>query len=953
MPTDATPPRFGDAAYRLLVESVTDYAIFFLDPEGVVRTWNPGAQRIKGFLPVEIIGRHFSAFYRPEDAKSGLCERELEIARSEGRFEDIGWRVRKDGSLFWAHVVITAVRDESGALIGYGKVTKDLTDRAYRAFVEATNAMVWSTDATGQPISDSPGWRAFTGQTEQEWFNRRAWDPVHPDDLPELRRAWPRARAQKTKFEAEFRLRRADGEYVWMAARAVPFFQPDGSVREWFGVTFDISQRKQAELERERALSSLKTTLESIGDAVIAADTDGRITFMNPVAETLTGWSAKDARGVVLSEVFNIVNEDTRRPVESPVDKVLREGTIVGLANHTVLVRPDGTDLPIDDSAAPIRDRSGKLFGVVLVFRDVSREKLAQVRRDFLARAGDALIRALDYRESLTTVAQLAVPRLADWTAVSILEPGGVVPQQLAFAHVDPSKVAYAKELARKYPPDPNATSGVANVIRTGRSEIYSDIPRELLERAAVDEEHMRMLEQLQLRSAMMVPLRGRERVFGALTFVYAESGRKYGADDLVVAEELARRAAIVIERRKLEDERRELLERERDARTQAEQANRAKDEFLATVSHELRNPLNVILGWAKILMKRELPEEAKTALETIERNARTQARLIEDVLEVSRIVSGKLHLDLGPADVEQAVRDAIESVKPLAATKNVVLTADTPPGLDAHADQVRLQQIVANLVSNAVKFTPSGGSVAVAVTRVPSGLRIVVRDDGEGIEPALLSAIFEPFRQADSSSTRRHGGLGLGLAIVQKLVHAHGGTVRAESEGKGRGATFIVELPTHAGAKRSDSSRPPATPNRQIALPGTRVLVVDDEIDAAELLQELLEDAGAKVATATTARAALQKLRTFRPEVLVTDLGMPEVDGYGLLREIRKLSTDEGGRTPAIALSAYTRREDAARAFSAGFQTHVPKPVDPEQLLRLVANLAGLPLDAASPAKS
>jgi PAS domain S-box-containing protein len=247
-------------------------------------------------LFAEIIGRHFSTFYRPQDAKSGLCERELEIAQRDGRFEDIGWRVRKDGSLFWAHVVITAVRDASGALIGYGKVTKDLTDRAYRAFVEATNAMVWSTDSTGQPISDSPGWREFTGQTEKEWFDRRAWDAIHPEDLAEVQRAWPRAREEKTKFEAEFRLRRRDGEYVWMAARAVPLFHPDGTVREWFGVTFDVSQRRRAELERERALSSLETTLESIGDAVIATDVSGKITFMNPRSSSPTSacprWTA-------------------------------------------------------------------------------------------------------------------------------------------------------------------------------------------------------------------------------------------------------------------------------------------------------------------------------------------------------------------------------------------------------------------------------------------------------------------------------------------------------------------------------------------------------------------------------------------------------------------------------------------------------------------------------------
>jgi CheY-like chemotaxis protein/anti-sigma regulatory factor (Ser/Thr protein kinase) len=262
--------------------------------------------------------------------------------------------------------------------------------------------------------------------------------------------------------------------------------------------------------------------------------------------------------------------------------------------------------------------------------------------------------------------------------------------------------------------------------------------------------------------------------------------------------------------------------------------------------------------------------------------------------------------------------------------------------GAEVYADQIRLQQIVSNLVSNAVKFTPQGGEISISAARCGSHLRIVIRDTGEGIEPALLTAIFEPFRQGDASSTRKHGGLGLGLAIVRQLILAHGGSVRAESEGKGRGSTFIVELPAHPGA-RPPGRRADTPPGGIPRLPATRVLVVDDDPDAVELVHEILSSAGAVVQTAQSALEALEKLSHFHPQVLVSDIGMPDVDGYGLIGRIRSLEASNGGRTPAVALTAYASGDEADRCLASGFQTHLAKPVDPEQLVRVVANLAGL----------
>ncbi|HEY1546426.1 MAG TPA: PAS domain S-box protein, partial [Kofleriaceae bacterium] len=356
-------------SFRLLVESVQDYAIYLLATDGTIQSWNAGAQRLKGYTATEIIGSNFARFFSSEDARAGKPTQLLQRALDDGRVEDIGWRFRKDGSQFWASAVITTLRDASGAHVGFAKVTRDLTDRAYRAFVEASHAIVWTGGPTGVPNADSPTWREVTGQSEADFRNGRAWDPIHPDDAARVAAIWTAARDSATRYHVEFRLRRATGDYIWVRAAQVPLLGSDGNVREWFGVATDISAEKQAQLEVERALELWRTTLRSIGDAVISTDAMGRVRFLNPVSERLTGWTAAEAIGRPLEEVFPIFNEETHVVVENPVSKVLREGAIVGLANHTVLHQRNGLEIPIDDSAAPIFDPDGKIEGVVLVFR--------------------------------------------------------------------------------------------------------------------------------------------------------------------------------------------------------------------------------------------------------------------------------------------------------------------------------------------------------------------------------------------------------------------------------------------------------------------------------------------------------------------------------------------------------------------------------------------------------
>jgi PAS domain S-box-containing protein len=698
----------------------------------------------------------------------------------------------------------------------------------------------------------------------------------------------------------------------------------------------------------DQARSWLVTTLRSIGDAVIATDAKGQVTFMNPIAETLTGWLEADARGRLLDEVFCIFSEQTLAPVESPVTKVLREGTVVGMANHTLLRSKRGIEIPIDDSGAPIRGEAGQIRGVVLVFRDVTHEKRERVRREFLAKAGETLVSSLDYESTLATVVRFAVPTLADWCAVELLDPGAKASRQVAVAHVDENKVRFARQLGERYPPDPNAPTGVPNVLRTGQSELYTEIPQEILERGARDAEHLRIIRDLQLRSAMVVPLRTRGRTFGALTFIYADSGRRYSPDDLAFAEDFARRAAMAIENALALKDTEAARIREQMLRSAAELANRAKDEFLATVSHELRTPLSAILGWAVMLRRRKLPEEIDRPLATIERNARLQTKLIEDVLDISRIISGKLVLNVGLTKIGDTVTAAVETVAPSAALKSIEITTELPePELTTMADTDRLQQVVWNLLSNAVKFTPKGGRVSIRAERRGSDVCILVRDSGEGVRRAMLPFLFEPFRQADASTTRRHGGLGLGLAIVRQLVLAHGGSVEADSDGEGKGATFTVLIPELAaipaisagsGAGWGGGVGEPV--EEASRLDGLRLLVIDDEPDALELVSEVLREQGAEIHAAASARQALEALPDLKPHVVVSDIGMPEMDGIALIRAIRSLPADRGGGTPAIALTAFARAEDVERALTAGYQMHLTKPVEIAPLARAVARL-------------
>jgi signal transduction histidine kinase len=383
------------------------------------------------------------------------------------------------------------------------------------------------------------------------------------------------------------------------------------------------------------------------------------------------------------------------------------------------------------------------------------------------------------------------------------------------------------------------------------------------------------------------------------------------------------------------------LLESERAARREAEIANGAKDEFLATVSHELRTPLSAILGWVDVARRHATAPDALRALANIERNARAQLRIVEDMLDVGRAVRGALRLEISDTKVADAIDGAVLAVRPAADAKRIELVVALDERLDViAADAERLRQVVTNLLSNAIKFTPAGGHVELSARRLESRICICVSDDGEGISADFLPHVFEPFRQADGSTTRRHGGVGLGLAIVKQLVEAHGGRIDARSQGEGQGATFSVELPVGSarGAEASGSALPAP---REVRLDGVRLLLVDDDEDSRELVACMLSERGATVVSASSAHEALGRLDDSPPDVVLSDISMPVVDGYALIRRVRARPAERGGATPAIALTAYARAADGERALAAGFQAHVAKPVDPERLAAVVADLA------------
>jgi PAS domain S-box-containing protein len=648
-----------------------------------------------------------------------------------------------------------------------------------------------------------------------------------------------------------------------------------------------------------------------------------------------------------------LVHPDDRERVTRAVEKALNEASAYEAEFR--IRRPDGSEAWILGKGRVLLDERGCAAWLIGVGLDVTarkeaereRTRLLALERDarrvaqeaerrakFLGDAALTLASSLDYETTLTSVARLAVSEVADWCVVDVLEADGSI-RRIAIAHDDPIKVEQAWAEQRSHPVQIDERQGTARVLRTGVAELYPEITDAHLQAAARSPEHLEVLRGWGIRSAMCVPLVARGRTLGALSFGTAESGRAFGPVDLAFAEHLARRCALAVDNARLYGE--------------AQDANRAKDEFLATLSHELRTPLNAIAGWTYLLRQGALsPEQAEQALQVIERNTRMQAGLVDDLLDLSRIVTGKLRLEMRPLELGPVVNAALDVVRPAAEARQIRL--ETAVGRDVGVvlgDPSRLQQAVWNLLSNAVKFTPREGLVEVEVSRTGWLARVTVTDNGKGISPELLPHLFERFRQGDSTHARRHGGLGLGLAIVRHIVELHGGTVWAESAGDGHGSTFVIELPIRRleGVASTHWQAGPQAAGEEIpSLAGLRVLVVEDEGDARELVRVLLTRAGAQVQAVASADQALNALARQPADVVVSDLGLPGMDGYELIRRVHELAARRGLRIPGVALTAHVQEDDRRRALEAGYQAHVTKPVEPAALASAIAQLAAQP---------
>jgi PAS domain S-box-containing protein len=796
---------------------------------------------------------------------------------------------------------------------------------------------------------------------------------------------------------------------------------------------------------RPPALEWLRVTLASIGDAVITTDADGRVTFLNRVAETLTGWPQHEAVGRPLSEVFRIVNEATRQPVDSPALLALREGRIIGLANHTVLIARDGTEHPIDDSAAPMQGDGDTPIGTVLVFRDVTERRRAdeararlaaivessddaivsktlegiirswnagaerlfgyteaeavgqhitliipperheeeqtildrlrrgeridhfetvrqakdgrllnisltvspihddagrvigasKIARDitahkralesaqFLASASAALATVVDYESTLYKVAHLAVPFFADWCVIDIVQPDGTL-RRLAAVHSDPERVALGKAFHHRYPPPPDAAHGTRYVLRTGKSDLMTDITDAMLSGAARDDEHLRMLRQLHLRSSICVPLKARGKTLGAITFVTAESQRRYGQADLAVAEDLAHRATIAIENARLYGELRE--------------ADRRKDEFLALLAHELRNPLAPLRNGLQIVRLAGTDTKAiAQARAMMDRQLGHMVRLIDDLLDISRISQNKMELRKARVLLADVIASAVEAARPLIEAARHELTVHQPTGpVFLDADLTRLAQVFGNLLTNSAKYTKPGGHIWLSAERTGPEVIVAVRDTGIGIPADALPRIFDMFSQVDRSIERTTGGLGIGLALVKGLVEMHGGTVSADSPGLGQGSTFAVRLP--ALGQPAAAIDTPIDEPRGPTGPGRRILVVDDNRDSAESMAMMLRLTGNEVTTAHDGVQAVETAECIRPDVILMDVGMPRLNGYVATRRIREQPWGQG--MVIIALTGWGQEVDRVQSRDAGCDGHLVKPIALADLEKLLATL-------------
>jgi PAS domain S-box-containing protein len=624
-------------------------------------------------------------------------------------------------------------------------------------------------------------------------------------------------------------------------------------------------------------------TLRSIGDAVITTDTAGGVTYINGVAESLTGWSHDDALGQPLESVFRIVNEVTRQPVENPAMRALRHGVVVGLANHTVLIRRDGSECPIDDSAAPIRDEEGRVSGCVLIFRDVTVQRL--VEREKANQLHTARLLASIVESSNDAIIAKSLDGIIQrWNAAAERVFGFTAEQ------------AVGKHISLVIPPDLLAEEEqlIASLKEGKRIEQY---------------------ETERLRS-------DGQRILVSLTI----SPIKDGSGNVMGASKIVRD---LTDRQRLENDLRRLA-------ADLSETDRRKNEFLATLAHELRNPLAPMSNMLEVVKRANGDGETlMRAYDTIERQLDQMVRLVDDLLDLNRITHDRLELRRNEVELSSVIQQAVEVARPLIDAEGHNLTVDLPAEpIYLNADRARLAQVFGNLLNNSCKYTRANGKIALSAKRVEGEVVVSVKDDGAGIPPDKLDSIFDMFMQVDRTAERSQGGLGIGLTLVKRLVEMHGGSIEAKSAGEGQGSEFVVRLPVlgkSAQVSAAASDAPVASSAQR------RILIVDDNKDSADSLAMLLEITGNKTYMAHDGVEAVEAIEKHRPEVVLLDIGLPKLDGHEVCRRVREQPW--GKDIVVIALTGWGQEDDRRRSEEAGFNGHLVKPVDYDKLLELLGS--------------
>jgi PAS domain S-box-containing protein len=934
-------------------------------------------EQVTGYTADQLLSKGLQGLILPDDVPtvdqyiSALLSGRSEV--SENRI------IRNDGQVRWVRFCARPLWDGTHSRVVriYGAV-QDITDyvlsqeelqkreRDLSDFIENAAIGLHWVGPDGTIIWANQAEMDLLGYSREEYIGHRIAEfHVDEDKIQDILR---RLSNKETLHSYEARLRCKDGSIRHVLISSNVRWDNDQFVHTRC-FTRDVTERKQA----EEAMHLLSSIVESSDDAILSKNMDGIILSWNKGAEQLYGYTADEVKGRLVS----LLMPPERGDDFPKIMQTLRRGERVE-HYETERMCKDGRIIQVSLTVSPIKNARGEIVGASAVARDVTgRRRLEREREELLAREQAARREAEQARNLSTEIlAREQVARAATQEAAEkqqfiqerlthLVDASAVLLSSLDVGTILPTIIDLAKQVVAadayavwRY----NHSNGFWRLMSSaGLSEGYirnagtilqstkpAQIPQIIAEDVTKDEALRGRLETYRLegiRSLLVMPLSIHGESAGTVGFYYRQSHR-FDQTNVRVASALANLAAAAIGTA-------ELYEEQSRLREQAEEASRAKDEFLAMVSHELRTPLNAIVGWTGMLRTGKIDEQiAARAVETIERNARSQARLIEDLLDISRIITGKLRLNVQPVELSSVVDSAVDVIRPAATAKDIRLQVVLDPEAGpVSGDPERLQQVVWNLLSNAVKFTPKQGRIQVWLQRLNSHVEVTVSDTGQGIDPGFLPYVFDRFRQADSSFTRSQGGLGLGLAIVRHLVELHGGTVSAYSAGEGQGATFTVKLPVMIihmptpyqtglpqGRGRAVSATTPFDCPQSLL--GIRLLVVEDEADARELLKVMLEQCGAEINATQSAKEAFQEMEKWKPDVMISDIEMPEEDGYSLIQKVRSAET-RPQRLPAIALTAHARAEDRMRALRAGYDAHVAKPVEANELVAVIESLA------------